>query len=126
MPLTKNELAEFKAILEGHRKETMRLIEGSKKDVTSADDTTSALSQHPADMGTDVAGQTVDLLLTNTEFNLLRMIEHALTRIEEGTYGICEDSGEEISIKRLRFLPWATRTAKAQETFDRQAKGNLQ
>jgi DnaK suppressor protein len=40
-------------------------------------------------------------------FKLLSDIEFALQRLREGTYGICESCGEEISERRLQALPWA-------------------
>ena len=46
---------------------------------------------------------------------ILRDIDHALERIEEGTYGICEVTGKPIPVARLRALPWATMTVEAAE-----------
>ena len=45
----------------------------------------------------------------------LRAIEEALLRIDEGTYGTCEDCGEEISVKRLNAVPFAVRCVECQE-----------
>ncbi len=45
---------------------------------------------------------------------LLQQIEHALTRLENGTFGLCEDSGEPIDLRRLEAQPTATLTAAAQ------------
>jgi len=123
MSLTKNELTEFKLKLVEMRDEIKRQLEGSKSEVTSAADSTASQSQHPGDSATDVAMQTANLALTSVEFALLRQIEHALQRIEEGTYGICEDTGIEIPIKRLMALPLATRTTQAQDKHDKAQKG---
>jgi DnaK suppressor protein len=46
---------------------------------------------------------------------ILRDIDHALERIEEGTYGISEMSGKPIPIARLRAIPWATMTVEEAE-----------
>jgi len=46
---------------------------------------------------------------------ILRDIEHALERIEEGTYGISEQSGKPIPVARLRAIPWATMTVEEAE-----------
>ena len=48
------------------------------------------------------------LRMRDREKKLMLKINQALTRIEEGTYGICEVCGEEISIKRLKARPVAT------------------
>ena len=45
----------------------------------------------------------------------LRSIEKALISIEEGTYGTCEDCGEEISVGRLNVVPFALRCVECQE-----------
>ncbi len=46
---------------------------------------------------------------------ILRDIDHALARIEEGSYGICEVTGKPIPVARLRAIPWATMTVEAAE-----------
>ncbi len=46
---------------------------------------------------------------------ILRDIDHALDRIEEGNYGISEISGKPIPIARLRAIPWATMTVEEAE-----------
>jgi DnaK suppressor protein len=49
---------------------------------------------------------------------LLRQIEEALERIDEGTYGICEHSGEPIPKARLEAVPWARYTAEVQQGIE--------
>ena len=46
-------------------------------------------------------------------------VERALQKIEEGTYGVCEDTGEEIPRGRLEAVPEAVRTVEAQQRFER-------
>lgn len=118
MPLKKNEIAEFQKRLEALRLEVTRVLEGTKKEVTSPDEA-KGYSQHSADGGTDDFVKTVNLEVTSKEFSLLRQIDRALEKIAEGTYGICDLSGEEIPLKRLEALPYATMTVKAQEKFER-------
>jgi DnaK suppressor protein len=50
---------------------------------------------------------------------LLQDVEDALERIADGTYGICQGSGEEIPRKRLEAIPWARYTAAYQEKIER-------
>ena len=50
---------------------------------------------------------------------LIAKIDQALTRIENGTYGYCEDTGEPIGIKRLEARPIATLSIEAQERHER-------
>ena len=49
---------------------------------------------------------------------ILRDIDHALERIEEGTYGISEISGKPIPVARLRAIPWATMTVEEAERLN--------
>ena len=49
---------------------------------------------------------------------LLREVERALQRIEEGTYGRCVDCGQPIPEKRLQALPWAARCVKDEERLE--------
>jgi DnaK suppressor protein len=53
------------------------------------------------------------------ETNLLRDVRAALRRVEEGNYGTCLDCEEEISLKRLNAVPWATLCIACQEQDDR-------
>jgi len=62
---------------------------------------------HMADVGTDSFNQDLALSLVHGERDLLREVEAALNRIEEGTYGFCEGTGKPIPRARLEAIPWA-------------------
>jgi DnaK suppressor protein len=49
-------------------------------------------------------------------------VERALQKIEEGTYGVCDDTGEEIPRGRLEAVPEAIRTVEAQQRFERERR----
>ena len=57
--------------------------------------------------------------LDENEKQMLHEIDHALDRISDGTYGICEVTGEPIPIDRLRAIPWATMTVAAAAQRDK-------
>jgi DnaK suppressor protein len=118
MPLKKNEIEHFKTRLLELRSQILQAIEGSKKEVTSPDEA-KGYSQHSADEGTDDFVKQINLEVTNKEFGLLRQIDRALEKIEEGTYGLCDITEEEIPVKRLEAIPYATMTVKAQEKFEK-------
>jgi DnaK suppressor protein len=67
----------------------------------------SNLPIHMADMGTDNYEQEFTLGLMEKDRNLLREINSALARIQNGTYGICEGTGKPIGRPRLEAQPWA-------------------
>jgi DnaK suppressor protein len=118
MALTKDEIEKFKQRLEELRKQMMHLVRGASETVKSADES-KGYSQHQADEGTDDFDRTITLEVTNKEVSILRQIERALEKISEGTYGICDITGEEISPARLEAIPYATMTVKAQEKFEK-------
>ena len=118
MPLKKNEIVRFKERLEEMRLQITKLLAGAKKEVTSADES-KGYSQHSADEGTDDFVKNVNLELTSKEYEVLRQIDRALAKIEEGTYGICDLSEEEIPIKRLEAIPYAAMTVQAQEKMEK-------
>jgi RNA polymerase-binding protein DksA len=67
----------------------------------------STLPVHMADMGTDNFEQEFTLGLVEKDRNLLREINNALAKIQNGTYGICEGTGLPIGKPRLEAAPWA-------------------
>lgn len=65
-------------------------------------------SNHLADDATDVVEQEKDLALIGNLQDRMRDTERALSRLEEGTYGLCERCGKPIGAERLDALPSAT------------------
>lgn len=84
-------------------------IEGEtlKKSRLDASGDLSSMPIHMADIGTDNYEQEFALGLMDGERKILHEIDDALQRIEDGTYGICEGTGEPISKARLKAQPWA-------------------
>jgi DnaK suppressor protein len=118
MTLKKSEVALFKKRLLELRLKYARSLKGSADDVKSPDDSSSH-SQHQADQGTDDFGRTISNELTSQELAILKLIERALEKIEENTYGICDISEEEIPRARLEAVPYATMTVKSQEKMEK-------
>jgi DnaK suppressor protein len=118
MSLSKEEIAHFKQRLLEMRHQVVKALEGTKKEVASPDEA-KGYSQHSADEGTDDFVKQINLEVTNKEFGLLRQIDRALEKIEEGTYGVCDISEKPIPIKRLEAIPYATMTVQSQEMFEK-------
>ncbi|MCG1012090.1 TraR/DksA C4-type zinc finger protein [Tepidanaerobacter sp. GT38] len=68
----------------------------------------SGYDNHPADLGAETFERAKDLGLKDNSKVLLMKVNHALDRISEGTYGICENCGKPISEERLKALPYTT------------------
>ena len=68
----------------------------------------STADNHPADMATVTFDRELDYSLEENEGRLLEAIDAAVTRIDQGTYGICRTCGRPIGEERLEALPWTT------------------
>src|SRR5438045_9358103 len=82
----------------------------------------SNLPIHMADMGTDNYEQEFTLGLVEKDRQLLREINIALAKIQNGTYGICEGTGKPIGKPRLEAQPWAKYSVEYARQLD---KGGL-
>jgi len=110
--LTKAELEYFKQMLMDKRKELLINVheigdEALKKSRLDASGDLSSMPIHMADLGSDTFEQEFALGLLDSEVQLLREIDDALVRIEQGSYGLCEGTGEQIPKARLEAKPWA-------------------
>ncbi|MFP4057877.1 MAG: TraR/DksA family transcriptional regulator [Candidatus Brocadiia bacterium] len=107
--LSKEELAKFKKLLLEYRKilvGDLNHLEDSALRRSKDNAATLDISNF-ADLGTDNFDQDVTLGLLENSEETLREIDAALQRIEDGTYGVCEESGDPIGKKRLKAIPWA-------------------
>ena len=74
------------------------------------------------DQATSQTEKTVEMRTLNRQIKLLSKINKAIKRIEDNTYGYCEETGEPIGIKRLEARPVATLSLEAQEMHERKEK----
>lgn len=118
MPLKKSEIDEFQRRLETMRAEMTKIVQEASQDVKTQAES-KGYSQHQADEGTDDFNRMVSLQLTDKELKILRQIDRALEKIKDNTYGICDITGDEIPIKRLEAIPYATMTVDAQDKFEK-------
>jgi len=81
-------------------------------------------SQHAdlADRATFEADRALELRARDRQRKLINKIDSALARIEDGSYGFCEETGEPISLKRLDARPIATLSLEAQERHERRER----
>jgi DnaK suppressor protein len=76
---------------------------------------------HPdlADRASSETDRAIELRARDRQRKLIAKIDSALARIDDGTYGYCEETGEPISLKRLEARPIATLSLEAQERHER-------
>jgi DnaK suppressor protein len=79
---------------------------------------------HPdlADRASSETDRSIELRARDRQRKLISKIDAALARIEDGTYGYCEETGEPISLRRLEARPIATLSIDAQERHERKEK----
>src|SRR5246127_397475 len=79
---------------------------------------------HPdlADRASSETDRAIELRARDRQRKLIAKIDAALTRIDDGTYGYCEETGEPIAIKRLEARPIATLSIEAQERHERRER----
>jgi DnaK suppressor protein len=83
-----------------------------------------ASANHPdlADRASSETDRAIELRARDRQRKLISKIDAALQRIEDGTYGYCEETGEPIGLKRLDARPIATLSIEAQERHERREK----
>ncbi|QEN90783.1 RNA polymerase-binding protein DksA [Labrys sp. KNU-23] len=79
---------------------------------------------HPdlADRASSETDRAIELRARDRQRKLISKIEAALARIDDGSYGFCEETGEPISLKRLDARPIATLSLEAQERHERRER----
>ena len=79
---------------------------------------------HPdfADRASSETDRAIELRARDRQRKLISKIDAALQRIDDGTYGYCEETGEPISLKRLDARPIATLSIEAQERHERRER----
>tara|TARA_B100000579_G_scaffold424551_1_gene429116 strand:- start:49 stop:465 length:417 start_codon:yes stop_codon:yes gene_type:complete len=74
------------------------------------------------DQASSYTEKNVEMRAINRQIKLISKIDSALKRIQEGTYGFCEETGEPIGLKRLMARPVATLSIAAQEKHEKEEK----
>ncbi|MBZ9937608.1 RNA polymerase-binding protein DksA [Mesorhizobium sp. BR1-1-16] len=79
---------------------------------------------HPdlADRASSETDRAIELRARDRQRKLISKIDAALQRIDDGSYGFCEETGEQISLKRLDARPIATLSIEAQERHERRER----
>jgi DnaK suppressor protein len=114
----KQQLRHFQEILMNWKRDLMMEVD---RTVTHMKDE-AANFPDPNDRATQEEEFSLELRTRDRERKLIRKIDEALKRAEDGTYGYCLETGEEIGIKRLEARPVATLSLEAQERRERRER----
>jgi DnaK suppressor protein len=105
-----------------------KLVAWKEEIIREANETIATLQteteHHPdiADRASSETDRAIELRSRDRQRKLIAKIDAALARIEDGSYGFCEETGEPISLRRLDARPIATLTLEAQERHERREK----
>jgi DnaK suppressor protein len=114
----KQQLSHFQQILLSWKRDLMEEVDRTVSHMKDE----AANFPDPNDRATQEEEFSLELRTRDRERKLIRKIEEALKRIEDGTYGYCLETGEEIGIKRLEARPVATLSIEAQERRERRER----
>jgi len=122
--LTSRELENFRELLLSKRRELIGDMSSMEREAlrTGGGSNLSNLPIHMADMGTDNYEQEFTLGLVQKDRDLLKEINLALSKMQNGTYGYCEGTGEPILKERLEFQPWAKYSVEYQKKLERHGR----
>jgi RNA polymerase-binding protein DksA len=113
----KADLDHFRQLLLARRRRILGTVQGMEEEALKASDQDFSVD-HMADHGSDNFEQDFTLALVESERRELFEIDRALLRIEHGTYGICEGTGDPIPRPRLEAIPWARYSVEYQRRLE--------
>jgi DnaK suppressor protein len=113
--MEKKKLETFKKKLEERQQQLRRTVSRTEQDGRTADMDT---AQDVADRAASSYNKEFLFHQSNNERQLLQMVEGALGRIREGTFGECVACGREINAKRLEAVPWTRHCIECQEKLE--------
>ena len=116
--MSKEQLEHFRTILSSWKKDLMQEVDRTMLHMKDE----AANFPDPNDRATQESEFSLELRTRDRERKLIRKIDEALKRIEDGSYGFCLETGEPIGVKRLEARPVATLSVEAQERRERREK----
>jgi YteA family regulatory protein len=120
--MEKKKMQHFKEKLISEQVRVLNLINQMKQNgvIDSNSEMATELSfydNHPSDMATELFDKEKGLALKRNEISILNKIEDSLKSIENQTYGKCESCGNDITLERLEFMPYATNCQVCQKSI---------
>jgi DnaK suppressor protein len=121
---TKAESDEFRDLLVVRRKQLQGDVDGLEAEAFS-DETQHVSSNHLADSSFEQYEQEFNLSMIENETEELKEIGRALEKIDRGTFGVCEACGIDISIERLRVMPYTRICIHCRNKFEEEGGGDV-
>jgi RNA polymerase-binding protein DksA len=120
--MDKKNLLQYKKMLLGIKEKIVSQIKQISSDASSphkdASGDISGHALHMADVATDMYDREFSLGLASNDRELLYQVEEALQRIEDNTFGYCQECGKSIPLARLKAIPYTPTCMKCQEKLE--------
>jgi DnaK suppressor protein len=113
--MDKKKLDYFRKRLESRQQDLRRMVSRTQQDGRAADEDT---AQDIADRAASSYNKEFLFHQSNNDRQLLQMVEGALSRIREGSFGECISCGKDINSKRLEAVPWTRHCIECQEKLE--------
>ncbi len=126
MTLSKEQLKQFRQLLITERaklaSEIRSLAQDAAKSPREASGDLSAYTVHMADMAADTSDRELSMNIVSSEQELLYQIDDALKRLDDGTFGVCQQCSQPITMSRLKAVPYASMCIACQRTKEQKTK----
>ena len=126
MAFTKEQLKQFRQLLIAERTKLADEIKAIARDVSTsprdASGDLSAYTVHMADMAADTYDRELSMNIVSSEQEILYQIDDALKRLDDGSFGICQQCNQAIALSRLRAVPYASLCIECQRSKERKSK----
>lgn len=110
---------QIKSLRERLEEEKQRILDMYESDLKAGQQSSDFGTEDLVDQANAAWNREFNFALSDGERKQLLLIEAALQRLDDGTYGFCLHSGEEIALPRLEAVPWARYTVDVQEKIEK-------
>ncbi len=126
MSMSKEQLKQFRQLLITERAklvgEIKSIAQETSKSPRDASGDLSAYTVHMADMAADTYEREVSMNIVSNEQEILYQIDDALKRIDDGSYGVCQQCNQPITMSRLKAVPYASMCIACQRVKEQKNK----
>ena len=126
LSLSREQIKQFRQLLITERAKLVEEIKSIAHDASTspgeASGDLSAYTIHMADMAADTYERELSMNLASTEQEVLYHIDDALKRLDDGTFGVCQQCAKPISMSRLKAVPYGPMCIACQRSQEQKAK----
>ena len=126
MPLNKEQLKQLRQLLITERaklaEEIKSIAQDASKSPREASGDLSAYTLHMADMAADTYDRELSMNIVSSEQEILYQIDDALKRLDDGSFGTCQQCNQPITLSRLKAVPYASLCITCQRTKEQKGK----